>query len=39
MAQGAVEGILSATLVDNIWKSVVNGIAAHGMDNYRKLLG
>lgn len=39
MAQGAVDKILSATLVDNIWSSVMGGIAAHGMDNYRKLLG
>lgn len=39
MAQGAVEKLLNATLVDTIWNSVMGGIAAHGMDNYRKLLG
>ena len=39
MAKDAVEKVLSISLVDNIWNSVVGGIAAHGMDNYRKLLG
>lgn len=39
MAKDAVEKVLSVSLVDNIWNTVVGGIAAHGMDNYRKLLG
>lgn len=39
MAKDAVEKVLSVSLVDNIWNAVVGGIAAHGMDNYRKLLG
>jgi predicted lipase len=39
MAKDAVEKALSISLMDNIWNSVVGGIAAHGMDNYRKLLG
>ena len=39
MAKDAVDKVLSVSLVDNIWNSVVGGIAAHGMDNYRKLLG
>ena len=39
MAQGAVDKILSAMLIDNLWNSVQGGITAHGMDNYRTLLG
>jgi len=39
MARAAADGILNATMMDNIWRSVVGGIAAHGMDNYRRLLG
>lgn len=39
LTKSAVDKILNATLIDDIWNSVQGGIAAHGMDNYRKLLG
>lgn len=39
LAKNAVETLMSATLVDDLWKGIRGGIAAHGMDNYRKLLG
>jgi len=39
LAKNAVDTLLSATLVDDLWKGIRGGIAAHGMDNYRRLLG
>ena len=36
---GQEEGsILSAGLIDNLWKAVQQRIAAHGMDHYRELI-
>lgn len=39
LAKNAVDKLLSATLIDDLWKGIEGRIAAHGMDNYRKLLG
>ncbi len=39
LAKSAVDKLLSATLIDDIWKGIEGRISAHGMDNYRKLLG
>ena len=39
MASKAVDGILNATLIDDIWKGLQERIGAHGMNNYRKLIG
>jgi hypothetical protein len=35
----AVDGVLNATLIDDIWKAIQQRVGAHGMDNYRKHLG
>jgi hypothetical protein len=34
----AVEGVLNATLIDDIWKAVVARVDAHSMVNYRQLI-
>ncbi|MFO0843376.1 MAG: lipase family protein [Gemmataceae bacterium] len=34
----AVEGVLSASLLTEIWASIQSRVAAHGLDNYRKLI-
>jgi triacylglycerol lipase len=34
----AVEGLLNASIVTEIWASIQARVAAHGLDNYRKLL-
>lgn len=39
LAQGVVDEVMNATLMKTIWNSVQGGVAAHGMDHYRKLLG
>jgi triacylglycerol lipase len=37
-AKQAVNGVLHATLLDDIWKGLQARIGAHAMDNYRQLL-
>ena len=37
-AKQAVDGVLNATLLDDIWKGLQARIGAHGMDNYRRLV-
>lgn len=34
----AVDGVLNATLVTEIWANIQARVAAHGLDNYRKLI-
>jgi len=34
-----VDGVLHATLIDDIWNVVTQRVAAHSMDNYRGLIG
>ena len=29
---------LSGEIIDDLWKSVLSRVSAHGLDNYRKLL-
>ena len=38
LGKKTVDGILNATLLDDIWKGLQERIGAHGMDSYRKLL-
>jgi len=38
-ATKTVDGVLHATLIDDIWNVVTQRIAAHSMDNYRGLIG
>lgn len=38
MAKHAADGIVNATIVDDIWKEVQGRLAAHNMDQYRKHL-
>jgi hypothetical protein len=38
MAAKAVDGLLSATLVDDLWKAITQQIDAHSMTNYRALI-
>ena len=38
IAGKAVDGVLNATLIDDVWKHVADRVAAHGMDTYRKLI-
>lgn len=38
LASKAVDGILNATIIDEIWNSLKGRIGAHGMDNYRALV-
>jgi len=33
------EGVLNATLIDDIWKSMCQRVEAHSMDLYRKMIG
>jgi hypothetical protein len=33
-----MDGILNATLLDDLWKGLKERIGAHGMASYRKLL-
>lgn len=37
-ASKTVDGILNATIIDEIWTSMKGRISAHGMDNYRALV-
>jgi hypothetical protein len=39
LAAGAADGILSSSLIDDIWKAVTQRVDAHAMANYRKLIG
>jgi predicted lipase len=34
-----VDGLLNATLIEDIWKSLQERVSAHFMDNYRRLVG
>ncbi len=38
LAKRAADGIINATIVDDIWKEVQGRLAAHNMDQYRKHL-
>lgn len=38
MASQAVDGLLSATLIDDLWKAITQRIDAHSMTNYRSLV-
>jgi len=38
LGKKTVDGILNATLLDDLWNGLKELIAAHGMDSYRKLL-
>ena len=38
MAERTVEGILNVTLIDDIWKGMLDRVGAHAMENYRKLV-
>jgi hypothetical protein len=38
-AGSAAEGLLNATLIDEIWQRVLQRVGAHGLANYHKLLG
>jgi predicted lipase len=38
-AKNAVDGLLNATLIDDIWKGLQERVGAHAMENYRKLIG
>jgi hypothetical protein len=38
MAGKTVDGILHATIIDDIWKGVNNRVNAHFMDNYKRLI-
>jgi predicted lipase len=37
-ASRAMDGILHATLIDDIWNAVVQRVEAHSMDNYKSLI-
>jgi hypothetical protein len=37
-ANQAVDGILHATLIDELWKGITDRVAAHGMDSYRRVI-
>ncbi len=39
LASRTVNGVLSATLIDDIWRMLTQRIKAHAMENYRRLLG
>src|SRR5262249_31940385 len=38
MASKAVDGMLNATLIDDIWKGLQERVGAHAMENYRNLV-
>jgi triacylglycerol lipase len=38
LGKKTADGILNATLLDDLWNGLKERIAAHGMDSYRKLL-
>jgi predicted lipase len=38
LAGKAVDGVLNATLIDDVWKDIAARVAAHGMVSYRKLI-
>lgn len=38
MAKRAVDGMMNATLIEDVWKEVTGRIAAHNMDQYRNHL-
>jgi hypothetical protein len=39
LTKNAVDKLLSATLVDEVWNAAKGSVASHGMENYRRLLG
>jgi pimeloyl-ACP methyl ester carboxylesterase len=39
MAGKTIDGILNATLIDDIWKGLQDRMSAHFLDNYQKLIG
>lgn len=39
VASKTVDGVLNATIVDDIWSALKGRIGAHGMDNCRTLVG
>ena len=39
LAKALADGLLNATLIDDIWKYLQARIGAHGLDKYRSLLG
>ncbi len=39
LASQTVSGILSATLIDDVWRAVNQLLSAHAMENYRRLVG
>jgi triacylglycerol lipase len=39
LGKKTVDGILNATLLDDLWNGLQQRIRAHGMDSYRKLVG
>jgi hypothetical protein len=38
MAAQTVDGLLNATLIDDLWKAITQRIDAHSMTNYRSLI-
>ena len=38
MGKKAVDGVLSTTLIDDIWKGLQERVGAHSMDNYKNLV-
>jgi triacylglycerol lipase len=38
MTSKAVDGVLNATLIDDLWKTITQRIDAHAMTNYRSLI-
>ena len=38
LAGKTVDGVLNATLIDEVWKDIAARVAAHGMVSYRKLI-
>jgi hypothetical protein len=38
LAGKAVDGVLNATLIDDVWNDIAARVAAHGMASYRKLI-
>jgi hypothetical protein len=39
MAKKTTDGVLDGTLIDDIWSGVMARVGAHGMDNYKRLVG
>lgn len=38
MAEKTADGVLHATLIDDVWKGMNERISAHFMDNYKSLI-